>query len=212
LKKLALAAVVAAFLTACASSHAIDMSEPRRVLGTADGVRVDALVHGDQIVPGARVPITWEITNQRSSSIAIADLIPETSYDDEASMFTVTIGSEVPGNELLPRLVEIAPGEKKAFSGTASLKFILPPRAPDPLRPPPSAELRLKINFLGETAPFRQLIGIAETAIADKALADALFPLWLEHNEALYTNSLPMRWTSRRGEPLAPPRRTRGGV
>lgn len=181
------------------------MSEPRRAVGTADAIRVDALVHGDQIVPGARVPITWEITNQRSAPIAVADIIPETSFDEESNLFTVTIGSEVPGNELLPRLVEIAPGEKKSFSGTASLKFILPPRQADPFRPPPAAELRLKVNFLRDTTPFRELIGIRENAVADRALADALFPLWLEHNEVLYTNTLPMRWSSRRGEPLQQP-------
>jgi hypothetical protein len=200
-----LVSVVTILLTACASTHPVDMEEPRRLVGTESSIRIDALITGDQITPGVRVPITWEITNQRSTSIAVADLVPETSFDAETNMFTVTIGSEVPGNVLLPRLVEIAPGEKKSFSGTANLRMGLPPRPIEPLRPPPPAGVRLKVNFLGDAEPFRQLIGIRENAVADSALADALFPLWLERNEAVYTNAVPMRWVSGRVDAAAPP-------
>ena len=203
---------LALVFTGCAST-AVDMTEPRRVVGTESSVRVDAQIVGEQVTPGARLPITWEITNQRSTAIAIADLIPETSYDAEANTFTVTIGSEVPGNQLLPRLIEIRPGQKQSFSGTATLRVIAPPRGTDPLRPPPASEIRLKVNFLGETEPFRQLIGLKENGIADPTLADALFPLWLERNEVVYTNSVPMRWVARQNTFTGPaPRRRRGGT
>lgn len=210
LRLAALAVMAATLATACASSHAVDMDEPRRIVGTENGVRIDAQVIGDQIAPGVRVPVTWEITNERPTSIAVADLVPETAYDQDANQFTVTVGSEVPGNELLPRLIEIAPGEKKSFSGTANLKFAMPPRAADPLRAPPPASLRVKLNFLGDTEPFRQLIGIREVGVANRGLADELFPLWLERNEAVYTNSIPMRWMTRRGESAPPPPPRRG--
>jgi hypothetical protein len=176
------------------------MEEPRRIVGTEEGIRVDAQVIGDQIRPGAKIPLTYEITNMRSAAIAIAELVPVTSYDGETTMFTVEIGSEVPGNELLPRLVEIGPGQTQTFHIVANIQHIMPPRSL--ATPLPDASFRLKVNFLSDTQPFRALIGIQERAVADSALADALFPLWLERNEIVYTNSIPMRWTARRPEPV----------
>lgn len=199
-------------LTACASSHAIDLDAPRSVVGSESGVRIDAQILEDNIAPGSRVPITWEITNQRSTSIAVADLIPETSYESESNVFTVTIGSEVPGNEMLPRLVEIGPGQKKTFSGTASVRFITPPRQANPLEPQASPTLRLRVNFLGNVEPFRQLVGLPENALADAQLADRLFPLWLEANEAIFTNAVPMRWGARRTDAPPPVEGRRRGI
>jgi len=176
------------------------MDEPRRIVGTENAVRVDAQVRGDQIRPGSKVQVTYEITNMRSTAIAIAELVPATSYDQETNTFTVDVGSEVPGNELLPRLIEIAPGETQTFRLVANIQPIMPPRSLATELPP--AGFRLKVNFLGDTKPFRALIGIPERAVADSALADALFPLWLERNEIVYTNSVPMRWGPRRPEPV----------
>ena len=186
-------------LAACAST-AVDMNEPRRIVGTEELVRVDAQVTGEEIRSGSKVPITYEVTNMRTAAIAIAELVPVTSYDAEAHTFTVTIGSEVPGNELLPRLVEIGPGETQTFRAVATINTVMPPRIL--ARGSQSAGLRLKVNFLGDTQPFRALIGIPERAVADSALADTLFPLWLERNEIVYTNSVPMRWGARRQEPV----------
>jgi hypothetical protein len=199
-------------LTACATT-AVDMTEPRRIVGTEEMVRIDAQVTGEEIWSGARIPITYEITNQRETPIAVADLIPETSYDRETHLFTVSIGSEVPGNTMLPRLVTIGPGEKKTFSAVARIVSIRPAQPGDPMRIPPPAEFRLKMNFLGDTAPFHALIGIKEVAVADAKLADELFPLWLERNEVIYTNAIPMRWGAPR-ESMPPDRtapRRRGG-
>lgn len=180
-------------LTACAST-AVDMNEPRRIVGTENMVRVDAQVTGDVVRPGAQIPFTYEITNQRPTAIAIADVIPATTFDADTRTFTVQIGAEVPGNQLLPRLIRIAPGEKRAFSALARISSVLPPRGADPREAARPAEFRLQINFLGDTKPFEQLVGISENAVADAKLADELFPLWIERNEVLYTNSIPMKW------------------
>jgi hypothetical protein len=201
-------------LIGCASSSttAVNMSEPRRIVGTENAVRVDAQVSADDVAPGAQIPITYEITNQRETAIAVAELIPETSYDQDSRMFTVNIGSEVPGNAMLPRLILIGPGEKKSFSTLARLVYVAPPRTADPIIREAPAGFRLKLNFLSDTEPFRQLIGISEMGIADPKLADELFPLWLERNEVVYTNAIPMRWMARPRSEFgdAPERRSPG--
>jgi hypothetical protein len=118
---------------------------------------------------------------------------------------------------LLPRLIVIEPGEKKSFSALARLLYVSPPRTADPYLHSTPAGFRLKLNFLGETEPFRDLIGIKEVAVADSKLADQLFPIWLERNEVVYTNAIPMRWAARTRPEIGdqPERRTpirrRGG-
>jgi hypothetical protein len=189
----ALATALLLCAAACGTVQ-VDMNEPRRVVGTENAVRVDAEISGEDVQAGAHVPITYTITNQRTVPIAVADLVPATSYDPESQTITVDIGSDVPGMTLLPRLISIAPGEKKTFTTTARITFALP-RNRDGGHTDPLTGLRLRINFLGDTSgSFQQLIGIPERGIADPKLADELFPMWLERNEVLYTNAVPMRW------------------
>jgi len=200
------------FLTAC-STAAVNMSEPRRVVGTESLVRVDAEI-SDAARAGAPIGITYEITNQRTTPIAVADILPETTFDPETRMVTVSIGAEVPGTTILPRLVQIAPGEKKSFSTSARITRMMPAQSADPRRTPATL-LRLKVNFLGDTTPFAELIDIPEKGVADAKRADELFPVWIEKNEAVYTNAVPVHVTSGRGTPEGDasqrgPRRGRG--
>jgi len=213
----ALALVVAAACnsTAPAVSSAkpgsIDMKEPRRMVGTENNVRVDAEIYGEDMIQGASISIKYDVTNQRSSPILIADLIAQTNYDPETRMVTIDIGSEIPGEELLPRLISIPSGARRSFNTGAHINIRMPLNSP--WTPKPRA-LQLRVNFLGETAPFVKLIDIPERAVHDRQLAAELFPKWVEGNETVTTNALPMRWQGPRlsgieEAPAAPPQRRR---
>ncbi|HSP15512.1 MAG TPA: hypothetical protein VLV78_12240 [Thermoanaerobaculia bacterium] len=211
MRKLTLSAA-ALLLSACASTVSttkpVDRNEPRRVVGTENEVRVDGEVFGDILQRSVSIPVKYDVTNGRQAAIAIADIVPYTSYDEDTQTVTVNIGSEVPGQMLLPRLIRIAPGEKKSFSTIARVNIMVPTETPMTRIP---RAIALKINFLGDTAQFEQLIAIPERGIYDPKLADELFPKWLERNETIYTNTLPMHWMAAPAEPSnAPSRRRRG--
>ncbi|MEO8380937.1 MAG: hypothetical protein ABI779_14840 [Acidobacteriota bacterium] len=218
MKRIATATLAVSLLCfAACSSAVVNMAEPRRVVGTESSVRVDAEI-SDEVNPGAPVMIKYVVTNQRQEAIAIADILPETTFDRETRTVTVNIGAEVPGEVMLPRLVRIGPGETKTFSASARVISSIPVLSANP-RAVNQTLLRLKLNFLGDTLPFAELIGIPERAIADKQRADALFGPWLERNEVLYTNAVPVQVTSvRKGNEADAERRIptkagrRGGI
>lgn len=188
----------------------IDQAQARRVVGTENDVRIDAEVYGEQLAAAITLPLKYDITNNRPATIAIADLVPETTYDEETRTVTISLGSEVPGATLLPRLIAIRPGEKKSFSTVARVNIMIPTETP--LTPIPR-QLRLKLNFLDDTTQFEQLIAMTEKGLYDPKLADELFPKWLERNETVYTNALPMHWTvapPEEGNPASRRRRPRG--
>lgn len=193
------ATVVASLLFSAACSTTtkpVNMAEPRRVVGTESAVRIDAEIT-DAVGVGAPLTISYVITNHRAEAIAVADIIPETTFDRESRMVTVSIGAEVPGEVMLPRLVRIGPGEKKSFNTTARVVTTNPVTSAGPRTTSPTL-MRLKLNFLGDTVPFVELIGIPERAVADRKRADELFAPWLERNEAVYTNAVPVEMSVRR--------------
>jgi hypothetical protein len=199
------ATAVLLIVSACATSR-VDPAEPRRAVGSADGVRIDVMIRNDSVKPGSRVPITWEITNGRTGSIAVADLIPVSSYDAESGVIMVSLGSELPGTALLPRLLEIKPGQTRSFSGSAPVSFVRTPVALGV----PRVEMQVRLNFLADLSGFEALLDIPERAVADPRLADELFARWIEKNEVIVTNALPMRWSAAREiEPTVPSRRRR---
>lgn len=216
MKRLPLAVAALLVLGACSSTK-IDMTEPRRVVGTESAVRVDAEVT-DEMRPGSPISITYAVTNHRPTAIAIADILPESSWDGETRTVTVSIGSEVPGEVMLPRLVRIGPGEQKSFTAAARIQRLIPAKSADP-RAQNTTLLRLKVNFLGDTGPFSELIDIHEKAVVDPKRADELFAKWLEKNEVVYTNAVPVKITTGRPaatepaidqRPAVPTRRRRG--
>ena len=121
----ALAPLALLLVAAACASAPVNMNEPRRLVGTENDVRIDAEVIGDQLSPTTRLPIKYDITNNRATPIAVADLVPETTYDPDTQTVTVSLGAEVPGEQLLPRLLLIAPGEKKSFATNAAVKVVM---------------------------------------------------------------------------------------
>ena len=214
-------ALMVLFVAACNSTAppapatkpgAINMKEARRMVGTENNVRVDAELYGEDMIQGSSIAIKYEITNQRATPILIADLVAQSTFDPDTRTITVDIGSEIPGEELLPRLISIPSGERRAFSTGAHISIPILPNSP--WTPKPRA-LQLRVNFLGDPAPFVKLVDIPERAVRDKKLADELFPKWVEVTETVTTNALPMRWQGVRssgiGEtPATPERRRRG--
>lgn len=194
LERVWLAALVFAVLTSCATGG-VDLDEPRRMLGSEEGIRVDAQIFAEAVSPGQTVRLIWDITNERPEPIAVADLVPAVSFEQGERTIMIHLGSEVPGNELVPRLVQILPGEKKNFSAVARMNLNLP--RPTPITPYPRY-IQLRVNVLSDVEPFRQIIGIPENAIADSDLADELFTAWIESTVTIRTNSLPIDWMGAR--------------
>jgi len=191
-------------LAACATTQQpVKMNEPRRVVGTDNDVRIDAQVYGDRLGPSVTLPLQYDITNNRSNTILIADLLPESSYDPDTHTVTISIGSEIPGEEFLPRLIPIRAGEKKSFTTSARVRIVA--NLASPWVPRPNA-LRIKVNFLTDPIPFEKLIAIPERAVHDPALAAQLFTKWVEGNETVFTNSLPMHWGAGSSEDATPMR------
>jgi hypothetical protein len=207
------AVTILAFAAGCASTKPVNLKEPRRVVGTENDVRIDAQIDADRLSPSQTINLKYDIMNRRPLPIAIADILPESSYDPETRTVTIGIGTEVPGEQYLPRLVVIAPGETKTFVTTARITILIPAGAPNPFIAYPNA-LRVKVNFLGDTAPFAQLISLQEHAVKDPQLAADLFPKWLERNETVVTGTVPMRWAAavedNAPSVAAPSRRRRG--
>jgi hypothetical protein len=186
------------------------MKTARRIVGTENNVRVDAEIYGEEIRQGTSIAIKYEITNQRATPILIADLTAQSTYDPDTRTVTIDIGSEIPGEEFLPRLISIPSGERRTFNAGANINIHMPVNSP--WTPKPHA-LQLRVNFLGDPAPFAMLVGIPERAVRDKKLADELFTKWVERNETVTTNALPMRWQDPRSSGMddaGPARRRRG--
>lgn len=193
-KRIAALLFLSVVAAGCASSQPpkVHMDEPRRLVGTENDVRVDAEIIGDHLTAGVAVPITYVITNQRSTPILIADLLPNTTWDEETGIVTIDIGTEIPGEQLLPRLISIESGEKKSLTAKATLNVMLSKhQTPNSIVP---QALRIRINFLGETKPFEKLINIPEKAVHDPQYANEIFTKWVEANETVVTNAIPVQW------------------
>ena len=193
-KRNALLLLLMAAAAACSSTSSQpinESTEPRRALGTENGVRIDVEVYSESLTPNSTIPIKYEITNHRKETILVADLIPIGSYDSDTQTVTVSLGTEIPGANFLPRLIPVRPEERKSFSTSAHVSIAANPG--NPWTPQPHG-VRIRLNFLDDTTTFAQLIDIPEKAVYDPKLASDLFQKWVENNETVVTNVLPMRW------------------
>ncbi|HEY6136449.1 MAG TPA: hypothetical protein VI670_01665 [Thermoanaerobaculia bacterium] len=190
-----------------------ESTEPRRAVGTESGVRLDVEIYSELLTTNSSIPIKYEITNHRDKTILVADLVPQGAYDADTQTVTVNLGTEIPGENFLPRLIPIRPEERRSFSTAAHVVIAANPGTP--WTPHPNG-VRIRLNFLENTTVFTPLVDIPEKAVHDPKLADALFQKWVENNETVMTNILPMRWQGGaaigdRDMPTPPTRRGRGG-
>src|SRR4051794_19507675 len=214
---MALPLLLVVLTAACssASKPIVESTEPRRALGTENGVRIDVEIYTELLSTNSSIRIKYDITNGREKTILVADLIPQGNYDPDTQTVTVSLGTEIPGENFLPRLIAIRPQERKSFQTAAHVIIAANPGTPWSPRP---NGVRVRLNFLDDTATFSKLVEIPEKAVYDPKMASDLFQKWVENNETVVTNILPMRWqgggaTLMGGDGPAPPptRRGRGG-
>lgn len=158
------------------------MKDPRRAVGTEDGVRVDAQLTTEFVSPHASIGITYQIHNLSPRTIAVADRSCEASYDSETATITLSVGSEVPNGGAMPRLLTIPSGETRTFTTGATVHSSL--RGERVARP---AFVEIHVNVLRDATPFTALR-------AGIALSDDDFDHWLKLNESIVLNTIPVRY------------------
>ena len=207
MRPLRLAFIAPLLLTACATTQKVDRGVMETAIGRMNDVRVSAQLATDHLSPAKVVTLNYEIENFRSLPIAFAELLPEVSYDSAAKALNVSLGTEVPGNEVLPRLTRIPPGEKVSFSTRLRIPMVRSTVIDVASQP---RTLQISAHILGDITSFRELIDIPERAIHSPKLAEDLFTKWIENNETIVTNAIPIEWTAFETKPrgpTAPPRR-----
>ncbi|MBV8519022.1 MAG: hypothetical protein JO197_16630 [Acidobacteria bacterium] len=180
---------------AAAHGASINMDDPRRALGREDDVRVDAQLVQDSISPGAPIGITYQIQNFTTSPVAVADKVSDASYDSDSGTITVSLGSEIPSGRL-PHMVLIAPGEKKVLRGAAMVALNAAAIRTSMAGVP--RYVQVKVTILRDLTPFLAMIQKqAQAPAVAQTLPDELFERWLESNDTIYLNALPVQWSPR---------------
>ena len=174
----------------------MDMNEPHRAVGRENDVRIDAQLQSDVVQSGTPIAITYQLHNLTDHPVAIAEKSCAASYDAETRTITVALGSEIPPDGAMPRMATIGPGEKKTFHVATSIHSAmarigrLGPRF-----------VQIKVSVLQNIVPFRELIERQQRSPATGAipLSDQLFEQWLDGNDTIYLNALPIRYEKRSG-------------
>jgi hypothetical protein len=181
------AAIVLIHAAAASAGGAIDMDDPRRVVGRENDVRVDALLVQDTISPGSVVGVTWQIQNLSDAPVAVANKVVTASYDTDSRTITLAVGAEVPQDGKMPQVELIAPGEKKVFRGGATPALTLAA-----LRTPQAAPrfVQVKVSILRNIEPFAKVN-------SGQLLSDSQFDQWFEANDTIFLNTIPVRFSTR---------------
>lgn len=186
-------ALVSAVLlhAASAAAGAIDMDDPRRVVGRENDIRIDAQLIQDTVSPGSPIGVTYQIQNFSSTPVAIADKIASASYDADSRTITVSIGSEVPDDGKMPHVITIGPGEKKVLRAGAT-----PAMSAAELHHARGGShyVQVKVSILRNLVPFAKLI---EQGRGGQTLSDELFDQWFESNDTIFLNTVPVRFAPR---------------
>ena len=188
---LALVASLILIHAAAAGAASIDMGDPKRSLGRAGDVRIDAQLVRDTVSPGAPIGITYQIQNLSDAPVAVAAKVSDASYDGDTRTITLAVGSEVPPDGNMPQMVVIVPGEKKVLQAAATPKlsaqamrsqFALTPRF-----------VQIKVAIMRNVEPFAQLIA-SQDGRSKRRLSDELFEKWFECSDTIFLNSVPVEF------------------
>ena len=183
--------VLATGLVACTSAGppaGVDFDDHYRFAGTQAGVRVDAQIVGS--ASDLPLRLVYEVENHRSEEIAIVTDASMSSYDPLSRTVTVSLGAEVPEGEHV-QVTRIRPGERRTFTAIAH-------RTGSTTRMGTSGTarfVRLQLTYLRNLTRFEVIAG--EGSQANIQVSEAVLPAWLETNERLMTNTLPLGGGSR---------------
>ena len=203
------------FFYTAAYAARVDMNDPRRALATDDDLRIDAQLSDDTIGSGSTVNVTYQVQNDSQRPVAIANKIIDSSYDPESLTVTVSIGSEIPNGPTMPRLCVVKAGEKRTFSTAVPVHVVMPATRSPFLAYP--RYVQVKVIVLRDIAPFSDLIARQHDTV-QPPLPDALFETWVQNNDAIFLNAIPVHWKDGRspvdqnGADIASPIRQAGGM
>jgi hypothetical protein len=172
MKSTSIAFFTAVLISTAAHAASVDMKEPRRAVGREDDIRIDATLAQETVSANSAIGVTIQVEKI------------DVSYDAETRTIALVVGSEVP-SATMPHLTLIAPGQKRAFT-TGGITHLVMPRIRSPFVSTPNL-VQIKVNVLRDVKPF------AEVAVS-QPISDALFDTWVEGNESIVLNPLPVRW------------------
>jgi hypothetical protein len=191
---LTLFATILSVYAAAAQAAGVDMNDPHRALGREDDVRVDAQLVRDTVSPGTPIGVTYQIQNLSKEPVALAARAAHASYDEDSRTVTLALGSEVPPDGTMPEMTVIAPGEKKVFRTAATPAY--PASAMRGTFAATPRYVQVKVAILRNLEPFRPLID--NKGRARQRLTDEQFEKWLESNDTIFLNTLPVHFTASR--------------
>lgn len=192
--KLSSVAVATLFIAVSARAAHVDMTDPRRALGREDDVRVDAQLIEETVSSGSPVGVMYQIQNLTSQPIAVADKLCDITYDSDSRTITLTVGSEVPNGGQMPHLTVIGPGEKKTLT-TGAVLHVTAPSVRSPFVSVPQ-QVEIHVNFLRDVTPFHVLIEEQGKSAAGAMLTDQQFDQWLQSNDTILLNAIPVRFNA----------------
>jgi hypothetical protein len=189
----------------------VDMDDPRRALGREDDVRIDAQLLTDTVSPGLPIGVTYQIQNLTKTAVAVAEKRCEASYDPDSRLITVSVGAEVPVDGAMPKMAIIGPGEKKTFTAGVVFRMATPSmRTPQTGAP---RAVQIKVNILRDLTPFEDVLKRQQLQqqAANIPLSDQQFVQWLEGNDAIFLNPIPIQFTPARPNAAGADASGRGG-
>lgn len=186
--------VVAISTAPAAPAASVDMADAFRAVGRENDVRVDAQLLSEVVRAGSPIAVTYQVQNLTAQAVAVAEKLCSASYDADSQTIVVSLGSEIPPDGNMPKMVTVAPGETKTFAVATNLRVALPMATARRVALP--RFVQMKISILRNLEPFTALLTRqreAKSAVT-LPLTDAQFDEWLKGNETIFLNSLPIRY------------------